>query len=80
MLKRRYYTKEEILEWANNEYEMEKKYFLEMKKHNFNILIVYSFLSKDMIAYSILILPSILVTKKYNVHKQFNYKCQFNLY
>ena len=28
---------------------MEKKYFLEMKKHNFNILKVYPFLSKDML-------------------------------
>ena len=48
-LKGRYYSKEEILDWANREYEMEKKYFLEMKKHNFNILKVYPFLPKEML-------------------------------
>lgn len=48
-LKGRYYSKEEILEWANKEYEMEKQYFLEMKKHKFKILKVYPFLSKDML-------------------------------
>ena len=48
-LKGRHYSKEEILDWANGEYEMEKKYFLEMKKHNFNILKVYPFLSKKML-------------------------------
>jgi len=48
-LKGRYYSKEEILDWANKEYEMEKQYFLEMKNHNFNILKVYPFLSKDML-------------------------------
>ncbi|NHJ19297.1 MAG: YkgJ family cysteine cluster protein [Candidatus Lokiarchaeota archaeon] len=48
-LKGHYYSKEEILEWANKEYEMEKQYFLEMKKHKFNILKVYPFLSKDML-------------------------------
>ena len=50
VLKGRYYSKEEILEWANNEYEMEKKYFLEMKTHNFKILKIYPFLSKDMVS------------------------------
>ena len=49
VLKGRYYSKEEILDWAKKEYEMEKKYFLEMKKHKFNILKVYPFLSKDML-------------------------------
>ncbi len=49
VMKGRHYSKEEILDWANREYEMEKKYFLEMKKHNFNILKVYPFLSKDML-------------------------------
>ena len=29
---------------------MEKKYFLEMKKHDFNILNVYPFLSEDMVS------------------------------
>jgi len=50
VLKGRHYSKEEILDWANREYEMEKKYFLEMKKVNFNILKVYPFLSKDMVS------------------------------
>ncbi len=49
VLKGRYYSKEEILGWAEREYEMEKKYFLELKKHKFNILKVYPFLSKDML-------------------------------
>ena len=49
ILKGRHYSKEEILDWANREYEMEKKYFLELKKHNFNIFKVYPFLSKDML-------------------------------
>ena len=48
-LKGRYYSKEEILDWANGEYVMEKKYFFEMKKHDFNILKVYPFLSKKML-------------------------------
>ncbi len=49
VLKGRHYTKEEILDWANREYEMEKKHFLEMKKHNLIILKIYSFLPKDML-------------------------------
>ncbi|MFX0075215.1 MAG: YkgJ family cysteine cluster protein [Candidatus Hermodarchaeota archaeon] len=50
VLKGHYYSKEEILDWANAEYEMEKCYFLEMKKYGFNILKVYPFLSKVMIS------------------------------
>ncbi|MHA1477552.1 MAG: YkgJ family cysteine cluster protein [Promethearchaeota archaeon] len=49
VLEGRYYSKEEILDWANREHEMEKKYFLEMRKHDFNILKIYPFLSKDML-------------------------------
>jgi len=49
LLKGKFYTKEEILKWAKNEYEIEKKYFLEMKKHKFNIFEVYPFLSKKML-------------------------------
>jgi len=49
VLNGRHYTKEEILDWANKEYEMEKKYFLEMKKHDFNILKIYPFLPEDML-------------------------------
>lgn len=44
----KYYSKEEILKWATEEYEMEKKFFLEMKKHNFDIFKVYKFLPKDI--------------------------------
>jgi Fe-S-cluster containining protein len=47
--KGRYYSPEEILEWAKAEYEIEKKYFLKMKKHNFNILKVYPFLPKELL-------------------------------
>ncbi|MFX1374825.1 MAG: YkgJ family cysteine cluster protein [Promethearchaeota archaeon] len=49
LLKGHYYSREEILDWAKKEYEIEKKYFLEMKKHKFNILKVYPFLSKEML-------------------------------
>ena len=45
----KFYSKDQILKWAQNEYEIEKNYFLEMKKNNFNILKVYPFLSKDML-------------------------------
>ena len=50
VLKGRRYSKEEILDWANKEYEMEKKYYLEMQKHNYNILKIYPFLFKDMVS------------------------------
>jgi Fe-S-cluster containining protein len=49
LLKGKFYTKEEILNWAKKEYEIEKKYFFEMKKNNFNIMKVYPFLSKEML-------------------------------
>ena len=45
----KFYSKDQILKWAQDEYEIEKNYFLEMKKNNFNILKVYPFLSKDML-------------------------------
>lgn len=44
-----FYSKEEILKWANDEYEIEKNYFLEMKKNHFNIMKIYPFLSKEML-------------------------------
>ena len=44
------YSREEIIKWANEEYEMEKEYFLIMKKNDFNIFKVYPFLSKDMVS------------------------------
>ena len=43
-----FYSREEIIKWANDEYEMEKNYFLIMKKHDFNIFKVYKFLPKDI--------------------------------
>ena len=48
-VKGKYYSKEEILEWATKEYEMEKQYFFEMRRNDFNIFKVYPFLSKDML-------------------------------
>jgi Fe-S-cluster containining protein len=48
-LKGRFYSKQSILDWAQKEYIMEKKYFLEMKNNNFDILKVYTFLPKDMV-------------------------------
>ncbi|UCD01956.1 MAG: YkgJ family cysteine cluster protein [Promethearchaeota archaeon] len=48
-LKGTYYSREEILNWAKEEYQIEKNYFLEMKEHNFDILKVYPFLSKKML-------------------------------
>ena len=47
LLKGKYYSKEEILNWAKAEYEMEKKYFLELKAKNFDILKVYPYLPKE---------------------------------
>ncbi len=44
-----FYPKQEILEWAKAEYEIEKNYFLEMKKNNFNIFKVYPFLPKELL-------------------------------
>ena len=49
ILEGKFYSKEEILDWAKREYEIEKTYFLEMKKNKFNILKVYPFLPKNMI-------------------------------
>ncbi|MFW9999341.1 MAG: YkgJ family cysteine cluster protein [Candidatus Hodarchaeota archaeon] len=45
----KFYPKEEILDWAKKEYEIEKKYFLQMKKHKFNIMKVYPFIPKEML-------------------------------
>lgn len=47
--KGKYYSGEKILTWATDEYEIEKKYFLEMKKHDFDIYKVYPFLPKNFI-------------------------------
>jgi Fe-S-cluster containining protein len=48
-LEGKFYTREEILEWARKEYEIEKNYFLEMKKCDFEILKIYPFLTKEML-------------------------------
>ncbi|MFX1455038.1 MAG: YkgJ family cysteine cluster protein [Promethearchaeota archaeon] len=45
--KGKYYNPQEIRKWAKAEYEMEKNYFLKMKKNDFNILKVYPFLPKE---------------------------------
>ncbi len=47
--KGKFYSREKIILWANEEYEMEKFHFLLMKKHDFIIFKVYPFLSKDML-------------------------------
>jgi Fe-S-cluster containining protein len=46
-LKGKYYSKDDILNWAKAEYEMEKNYFLELKKYNFDILKIYTYLPKE---------------------------------
>jgi Fe-S-cluster containining protein len=43
-----FYSKEEILYWAKKEYEIERKYFLKMKRHNFDIYKVYKFLPREL--------------------------------
>jgi Fe-S-cluster containining protein len=49
VLQGRHYSKREILNWANEEYRIEKEYFLKLREHNFDILKVYPFLTEDMI-------------------------------
>ena len=46
--KGKFYSRDEIILWANEEYEMEKRYFLIMKKNDFNIFKVYKFLPKNI--------------------------------
>ncbi len=46
--KGKFYLREEILKWATEEYDMEKQFFLKMKKHKFDIFKVYKFLPKDI--------------------------------
>jgi len=43
-----HYPKEEILKWAEKERELEKSFFLKMKRNNFDIFKVYKFLPKDI--------------------------------
>lgn len=45
--KGRFYSRQEILSWAKAEYKIEKNFFLEMKKNNFDIFKVYPFLPKE---------------------------------
>jgi len=49
LLQGRHYSKREILDWSNKEFAMEKEYFLEMRRKNFDILKVFPFLTEDMI-------------------------------
>ena len=49
VLKGKCYPKEEILDWASREYEMEKNYFFELRRNDFNIFKIYPFLSKDIL-------------------------------
>jgi len=44
----KFYSYEEILKWAQKEYDIEKEYFLKMKENDFDIRLVYPFLPKDM--------------------------------
>lgn len=43
-----YYTPEEVIEWAQKEYEIEKKFFLKMKENEFDIYKVYPYLPNDL--------------------------------
>jgi Fe-S-cluster containining protein len=43
-----FYSKEEILYWAKQEYEIERRYFLKMKRHNYDIFKVYKFLPNEL--------------------------------
>ena len=49
LMKGKFYPPEEILKWAKLEYEIEKAYFLEMKKNSFDISKVYNFLPDEML-------------------------------
>ncbi len=46
--KGQYYTSKEVIEWAKNEYEIEKEFFLKMRENDFNIFKVYKWLPKDI--------------------------------
>jgi len=47
--KGKFYSKEEILKWASEEYEIEKNFFFTMKKNDFDIFKAYKFLPKDIL-------------------------------
>jgi len=49
LLKGNFHAAEEIREWAQKEYEIEKNYFLQMKQNDFDIFKVYPFLLKDLL-------------------------------
>ncbi len=44
----KFHSREEILKWGQLEHEIEKKYFLEMKRNDFDIFKMYKFLPKDI--------------------------------
>ncbi len=46
--KGRYHSKEEIIKWTREEYQIELNYFLAMRKNDFDIFKVYEFLPKDI--------------------------------
>ena len=45
----KFYSKEEIFNWAKNEQELEKHYFLKMRENKFDIFKVYPFLPRDLL-------------------------------
>jgi len=47
--KGKFYSKQEILNWAKEEYKIEKNYFFEMRKYKFDISKVYHFLPEEML-------------------------------
>ena len=48
-LKGKFYSKEDILEWALAEKNVERDYFLRLKAHKFDIFKVYPFLPKELL-------------------------------
>ncbi len=43
-----FYSKEDIYNWAKQEQDLEKRYFLKMRENDFDIFKVYPFLPQDM--------------------------------
>ncbi|MFX1275816.1 MAG: YkgJ family cysteine cluster protein [Promethearchaeota archaeon] len=49
LLKGKFFSAEEIRKWVEEEYEIEKRYFLKMKENDFDISKVYPFIPKEML-------------------------------
>ncbi|MFX1238757.1 MAG: YkgJ family cysteine cluster protein [Promethearchaeota archaeon] len=49
LLKGKFHSAKTILKWAKKEYEIERDYFLEMKKYNFDISKIYPFIPKELL-------------------------------